>query len=103
MQYAYSVASLIINDHFLQPSSSATSPPPSPLAVTPEHGLPEALIEAGTSNAPSAQGGDGKSGKRVVEMRDWEKIDKVEVERGRKVGKPREKVLSVREMLEVLA
>jgi adrenodoxin-NADP+ reductase len=103
MQYAYSVASLIINDHFLQPSSTTTSPPPSPLPVTPEHGLPSALVEAGTQNASSARGGEGKSGKRVVEMRDWERIDRVEVERGRKVGKPREKILSVREMLEVLA
>lgn len=98
MQYAYSVASLIINDHFIQPPT--TTPLSSPLPTTPEHGLPEALIAAGARNA--SNGRDGKSGKRVVEMRDWERIDRVEVERGRLVGKPREKILSVREMLEVL-
>ena len=101
MQYAYSVASLIINDHYIQPSTTTTTSPLSSLLPSrPEHGLPEALIGAGTTNAPS--GDHGKSGKRVVEMQDWDKIDRVEVERGRAVGKPREKILSVREMLEVL-
>lgn len=99
MQYAYSVASLIINDHFIQPPTT-TAPRASPLPTTPEEGLPEALIAAGARNASNE--GNAPSGKRVVEMPEWEKIDRVEVERGRLVGKPREKILSVREMLEVL-
>lgn len=32
---------------------------------------------------------------------DWEKIDSVEVSRGEAVGKPREKLLTVEEMLQV--
>ncbi|GHJ85257.1 hypothetical protein NliqN6_1659 [Naganishia liquefaciens] len=99
MQYAYSVASLIINDHFIQPPSSNAAALSNPLPSSPEHGLPQALLDAGAQNA-SVPG--GKAGKRVVEMRDWERIDRVEVERGREVRKPREKILSVKEMLEVL-
>lgn len=64
------------------------------LPETPEHGLPDALVIGGV--------GREASGKRVVEMKDWQRIDAAEVERGRKEGKPREKFLSVREMLEVL-
>lgn len=33
---------------------------------------------------------------------DWEKIDNVETSRGEAVGKPREKLLSVEEMLQVV-
>lgn len=96
MQYAYSVASLIINDHFIQPASTSTTESPfsTPLPETPEHGLPDVLVDGGA--------GGETSGKRVVEMRDWERIDRAEVERGREAGKPREKFLSIKEMLEVL-
>ncbi|XP_050303335.1 LOW QUALITY PROTEIN: NADPH:adrenodoxin oxidoreductase, mitochondrial [Anthonomus grandis grandis] len=38
---------------------------------------------------------------QIVEWSDWEKIDKYEVEQGEKLGKPREKVLDVRKMLEI--
>jgi adrenodoxin-NADP+ reductase len=40
---------------------------------------------------------------RVVSWEDWEKIDQVEKERGKEKGKLREKITSVREMLEVLS
>ncbi len=33
---------------------------------------------------------------------DWEKIDKVEMERGERVGKPREKVCEVDEMRRII-
>jgi len=33
---------------------------------------------------------------------DWERIDRVEVERGRAKGKPREKVVSLKEMMEII-
>lgn len=38
---------------------------------------------------------------QVVEWKDWEKIDKYEVSQGEKVGKPREKVVDVKKMLEI--
>lgn len=41
-------------------------------------------------------------GVRVVSFADWQKIDAVEVERGKAKGKPREKIVSVEEMLAVL-
>lgn len=34
---------------------------------------------------------------------DWEKIDKVEIQRGKAKGKPREKVVSLKEMMEIIA
>jgi len=37
---------------------------------------------------------------RVVDYDAWRRIDAAEVERGRKVGKPREKFVSVEEMLD---
>lgn len=94
MQYAFSVASLIINDHFIQPAAASSPASSSPLPQASEHGLPDILVDAGA--------GREVSGKRVVEMRDWERIDAAEVERGREAGKPREKFLSVKEMLAVL-
>jgi ferredoxin--NADP+ reductase len=41
-------------------------------------------------------------GVRVVSFADWQKIDAVEVERGKAKGKPREKIVSVEEMLALL-
>ncbi len=41
-------------------------------------------------------------GMRIIEYEDWKKIDAAEIERGQKVGKPREKFVSVEEMLAVL-
>ncbi|KAI9696205.1 MAG: NADPH-adrenodoxin reductase, partial [Candelina mexicana] len=43
-----------------------------------------------------------KKGLRRVSWEDWKRIDRLERERGRKVGKEREKIKSVREMLSVL-
>ncbi len=41
-------------------------------------------------------------GVRVVSFDDWQKIDASEIERGQKIGKPREKYVSVEEMISVL-
>lgn len=40
-------------------------------------------------------------GVRPVLFSDWEKIDSVEMSRGEALGKPREKLLTVEEMLQV--
>ena len=45
---------------------------------------------------------EGSSGRRVVSWEDWEVIDRVERERGQALGKLREKVTSVDEMLALL-
>ena len=42
-----------------------------------------------------------KKGVQVVHFEDWEKIDKEEIERGKIVGKPREKIVDISEMLEI--
>lgn len=51
---------------------------------------------------------DSKSGfeglglkNQVVTWKDWQKIDKFEMDEGKKLGKPREKLLDVRKMLEI--
>jgi len=41
-------------------------------------------------------------GVRVVSFSDWKKIDAAEMERGKPIGKPREKFVKVEEMLAVL-
>ncbi|KAJ9125633.1 hypothetical protein QFC22_000595 [Naganishia vaughanmartiniae] len=116
MQYAFSVASLIINDHFIQPANPAsgstasassredTAGFTSPLPTTPERGIPDALVLAGASPCTETSTGAVRSGKQVVEMEDWQMIDRAEVQRAKEAGrnKPREKFLSVREMLQVL-
>ena len=38
---------------------------------------------------------------QIVKFQDWEKIDKEEQERGKARNKPREKIVSVEEMLKV--
>jgi len=40
-------------------------------------------------------------GVKPVSFDQWRKIDQVEQERGRKLGKPREKIISVQEMLDI--
>lgn len=40
---------------------------------------------------------------QVVKFEDWEKIDAEETKRGKEKGKPREKIVSVKEMLSVAA
>jgi ferredoxin--NADP+ reductase len=42
-------------------------------------------------------------GVRVVSFPDWQRIDAAEIERGRALGKPREKYLSSSAMLEALS
>jgi len=37
----------------------------------------------------------------TVSWKDWERIDAVEQSRGEKVGKPREKIVDIQEMLAV--
>ncbi|RZF33803.1 hypothetical protein LSTR_LSTR013691 [Laodelphax striatellus] len=44
-----------------------------------------------------------EKGVQTTDFSDWEKIDAVERDRGSKIGKPREKVTSVREMLEIVS
>jgi len=41
------------------------------------------------------------SGIKPVFFDQWRKIDQVELERGRQLGKPREKIISVQEMLDI--
>lgn len=41
-------------------------------------------------------------GKRWTNWKDWKRIDEIEKERGKELGKPREKIVSVEEMLKVL-
>jgi len=42
-------------------------------------------------------------GIQIVSYEDWEKIDRVEQERGKQMGKPREKIVDIAEMLEIAA
>ncbi|XP_031556284.1 NADPH:adrenodoxin oxidoreductase, mitochondrial-like [Actinia tenebrosa] len=42
-----------------------------------------------------------KKGNEIVRFDEWEKIDRKEQERGKKNGKPREKIVSTKEMLQV--
>lgn len=42
-----------------------------------------------------------KTGVPTVDFAGWERIDQVETERGKAVGKPREKIVDVAEMLEI--
>lgn len=56
---------------------------------------------AARPGSQSIQGLLEKRGVKPVVFSDWEKIDGVETSRGQVVGKPREKLLSVKEMLQV--
>ncbi len=60
--------------------------------------LPEAKVRDTNALVELLKG----RGVRVVSFADWQKIDAVEVERGKAKGKPREKLVSVEEMLSVL-
>lgn len=85
MNDAYTLSSLILQDHYESPQSP-------PLAY-PEKGLPSEII--------AAQKGNGNV---VVDLDGWGKIDKAERERARVGGKAkeREKFRTVEEMLAVL-
>ncbi|CAK9815629.1 NADPH:adrenodoxin oxidoreductase, mitochondrial [Anthophora plagiata] len=43
-----------------------------------------------------------QKGIHVVSYNDWKKIDKAECENGKKLGKPREKMVDIKEMLEIV-
>lgn len=83
MQHAYSVAAAILADHY----ESTLPPTNSILPLDPQRGTP-AFIQA--------------SGVKVVTLEDWKRIDEAETIRGKKGGKPREKFLTVGEMLSVI-
>jgi adrenodoxin-NADP+ reductase len=89
MQRAYAVASTILTDHYQSPATSASASS-SMLNTTPELGATPDFVKDST--------------KRVVELGDWKRIDEAEVVRGQKAGgrKPREKFVSIREMLGAL-
>ena len=72
---------------FLRGASSSSSPSPPPVAAAGWEGL---RTELDTSRS------------RVVAWDDWRKIDRAERERGRAVGKEREKFTSTSEMLAVI-
>jgi len=38
---------------------------------------------------------------QVISFEDWEQIDQEEIKRGRAVGKPREKITDIQEMLKI--
>lgn len=40
-------------------------------------------------------------GKQIVSFSDWDKIDLEEIQRGTPIGKPREKIVDIEEMLQV--
>ena len=88
MHDAYSLAALILEDHFASPRPS----PGSPLGRVPEDGLPDGVER-------------GRREGRVVELAGWRRIDEAERERARRRGskKEREKFTTVEEMLAVLA
>ena len=41
------------------------------------------------------------AGVQVVSFDDWQAMDRIEVQRGQVIGKPREKITSVEEMLQI--
>ncbi|KAN0061427.1 hypothetical protein ACQY0O_006274 [Thecaphora frezii] len=45
----------------------------------------------------------GKQSRRVVGFADWKRLNEEEIRRGKKLGKIREKFLTVDEMLEVIS
>lgn len=59
-------------------------------------------VQSGALKCDSDKSGIDSKSHRVVTWRDWEKIDKREVENGKKFSKPREKIFSVKEMLEIV-
>ncbi len=89
MHDAYSLSSLILEDHFATPPPASVA---SPLNTMPEAGLPEEVEVARKQGS-------------VVDLAGWGRIDEAERERARRRGggKEREKFTTVREMLAVLA
>ncbi|WWD20421.1 hypothetical protein CI109_104897 [Kwoniella shandongensis] len=102
MHDAYSLSSLILDDHFAStssPSSTAASSTsasialtPGPMNSSPQPGVPDAILNA------------KRDGKIVVDLEGWSRIDGAERERAKRLGsgKEREKFRRVEEMLSVL-
>lgn len=59
-------------------------------------------VQSGAVACDSTKPGINPKNHRIVTWSDWEKIDKREVENGKKSNKPREKILSVDEMLKIV-
>lgn len=59
-------------------------------------------IQTGAINCESPKPGFDPKNHQVVSWRDWEKIDKREIENGKKSNKPREKKLDVGEMMKIV-
>lgn len=58
-------------------------------------------IQSGALKCDSIKAGIDPKSHRIVTWSDWQKIDKREVENGKKLNKPREKTFSVEEMLKI--
>lgn len=59
-------------------------------------------IQSGAVKCDSARPGIDPKNHSFVSWSDWEKIDKLEIELGKKLNKPREKLLSVAEMMKIV-
>lgn len=59
-------------------------------------------IQSGALKIDSIKPGIDPKNRHIVTWSDWEKIDKREVENGKKANKPREKIVSVEEMLKIV-
>lgn len=59
-------------------------------------------IQSGAVKCDSIRTGINPKNHRIVTWNDWQKIDKHEVENGKKSNKPREKILSEEEMLKIV-
>lgn len=84
MHDAYSTAQIIIDDHLTSARSTMSSS--SPLGGEPAEGIPRAVDQ-------------GLAEGKVIDQRQWNEIARTEEERGRALGKPREKFVKVDEML----
>lgn len=58
-------------------------------------------IQTGALKIDTNKPGIHPKGQRIVTWRDWEKIDQREVQTGAKANKPREKIVSIEEMMKV--
>lgn len=85
MHDAYSLAGLVLEDHY---AVSPAAGSPGPMAQTPQQGLPDEISK-------------GLKDGSVVDLQRWQRIDTAEQDRGKATGKLREKFRTVEEMLSV--
>ena len=74
-------------------------------AETVDHLLADTVSGRLTPAARSAADLDALLAEREIEVTswaDWQALDRAEIERGKAAGRPREKIVSVNEMLEVI-